>query len=896
MGPDFCSPENCVNSCDAKSECDPAGWGPQYALSESCPLNVCCSQFGFCGTTAEFCGDEVVPNPSCSGNSAEKRTIAYYEGWSVTRSCDVMTPESIPWGAYTHINFAFATIDPNSFVVVPADPNDQDLYYRLTNLKSLVPGLQVWLSIGGWSMNDPDQPTATTFSDLAASPAAQEAFAQSLIQLMTTFGFDGVDIDWEYPVAPERSGRPEDFDNYPRWLSNLRSAFSASGHNFGLSITLPSSFWYLQNFDIVKLEPIVDWFNMMEYDLHGTWDSTDVWIGAFVNAHTNLTEIDQSLKLLWRNNIDPSKVVLGLGFYGRSFALQNPSCTAPGCPFSGGAPAGPCTDSVGTLSFVEIEDIIAGGATVTLDEAAAVKIVTYDGNWVSYDDASTLQKKVEYANSICLGGTMVWAVSLDDSKAPNLITPRDLGCFWTDCGTSLTASCPSGTTELRSISQALADFEKDVSTFLSGDTCNLGADLDALSRRQISGSNSQITTYYMAQKLVTLLYSWDFDSFEIKYIQPYRDIWERIRNQLGSNVPSWDSLASFVARVGDAVDTIAVLAKQLCPTLSTETDKPDIPDCSPETCGGVSCPVSQSRLTERAMADVPRDIMPQNFDTTGVQRSIDFTAPGTFPAGQTAWWMQVKNLDWWQGSNHGVLPGPPPQPPIASSRYLDLIANPGQNVFTGAGPVYGCTVVAVVSNLGAWTGHFWERFFRHDDLFDPNVLQFLNNGNPAEGYDSLAQYLNPSGPFDRRNPLVEFVRIFIMTPLGWTTGDDATTRRPPSIINLPTIRFPDQINQIISRLDDLFTTSLGQNTIGILTVQPYYYDPGVLQWTLVRTVPTPKWRAEINRSPRRDQNPWLGMLTIQRRALNSQTVPPAIRVYIENRVVFEQTYFADTMP
>jgi GH18 family chitinase len=54
-----------------------------------------------------------------------------------------MTPESIPWGAYTHINFAFASIDPNSFQVVPADPGDLELYSRLTNLKTLVPGIEV---------------------------------------------------------------------------------------------------------------------------------------------------------------------------------------------------------------------------------------------------------------------------------------------------------------------------------------------------------------------------------------------------------------------------------------------------------------------------------------------------------------------------------------------------------------------------------------------------------------------------------------------------------------------------------------------------------------------------------------------------------------------------------
>lgn len=64
-------------------------------------------------------------------------------------------------------------------------------------------------------------------------------------------------------MAPERNGRPEDYANFPSWLTNLRADFAATGHNWGITITLPSSFWYLQNFDIVKLEPIVDWFNMM---------------------------------------------------------------------------------------------------------------------------------------------------------------------------------------------------------------------------------------------------------------------------------------------------------------------------------------------------------------------------------------------------------------------------------------------------------------------------------------------------------------------------------------------------------------------------------------------------------------------------------------------------------
>lgn len=267
-------------------------------------------------------------------------------------------------------------------------------------------------------MNDAGQPTASTFSNLAASTSAQNAFFKSLLSFMTTYGFDGVDIDWEYPVAPERSGNTADFQNYPTFLSNLRSALSSSGQNYGISITLPSSYWYMRNFDIVQLEPLVDWFNVMTYDLHGTWDSTDKYIGAVVNAHTNLTEISLTMDLLWRNNIDPAKVTMGMGFYGRSFTLSDPSCTSPGCPFSSGGNPGPCSASAGTLMFSEIEAVIAAGATPTLDSQAAVKQLVFDTNqWVSYDDVETLKMKVDYANGKCLGGTMVWAVSTDSDNA-----------------------------------------------------------------------------------------------------------------------------------------------------------------------------------------------------------------------------------------------------------------------------------------------------------------------------------------------------------------------------------------------------------------------------------------------------------------------------------------------
>lgn len=53
-------------------------------------------------------------------------------------------------------------------------------------------------------------------------------------------------------------------------------------------------------------------------DLDGVWDENIESLGPYAHAHTNLTEIHQGLELLWRNNINPERVVMGLGFYGRS--------------------------------------------------------------------------------------------------------------------------------------------------------------------------------------------------------------------------------------------------------------------------------------------------------------------------------------------------------------------------------------------------------------------------------------------------------------------------------------------------------------------------------------------------------------------------------------------------
>ncbi|KAM7213471.1 Glycoside hydrolase superfamily [Rhypophila decipiens] len=409
MGPDYCG-KGCFSSCDQKSECDP-GWGMKWSNASTCPLSVCCSPFGFCGTTADFCQGKTIPNPECDTGSktAEKRVIGYYEGWNYQRKCGNMEPEDIPLGWYTHINFAFALIHPTTFAIEPMDPGTASRYKRVTAPKKQQPDLQVWIAIGGWAMNDPG-PYRTTFSDLAKSESAQDKFFDALVTFMVQNDFDGVHLDWEYPVADDRGGIKADFANYPKFLQRLRERLNKSGRQYGVTLTL------LQGFDLAGLEPHLDWFNIMTYDIHGVWDKGIQSLGPYAFAHTNLTEIELGLNLLWRNHVNPDRVVMGLGFHGRSFTMKDPGCMNAGCEFVDGANNGSCTDVSGVLSAAEINDVIKNkGGKVVTDPVAAVKIVTWGGNqWVSYDDVETLKTKMDYANRRCLGGTMVWAIDLDD--------------------------------------------------------------------------------------------------------------------------------------------------------------------------------------------------------------------------------------------------------------------------------------------------------------------------------------------------------------------------------------------------------------------------------------------------------------------------------------------------
>ena len=319
----------------------------------------------------------------CGENSGTSngRMIGYYQASnSRDRVCNRITPSQIKTEGYTHLFFAFASISPETYKVKPWVDDDVELMREFTKLKGQGRNLQTWVAVGGWQFSEPDEPTHTTWHDICADPSKRSTFIASLITFMDEYGFQGADLDWEYPGDEDRGGNRDDIDNFVSLVSEMREAF---GTDYGISLTLAPDYWYLRYFDVGRLQNYVDHLGFMSYDLHGSWDSDVDTLGSIVRGQANLEEIANNTVPLAYAGVDPSKIDLGIAWYGRGYTLSDPNCNTLGCPFSGPSEPGKCTNSAGVLSLVEIQQMLdAGEATSNLLEDIGMKELVWADQWI----------------------------------------------------------------------------------------------------------------------------------------------------------------------------------------------------------------------------------------------------------------------------------------------------------------------------------------------------------------------------------------------------------------------------------------------------------------------------------------------------------------------------------
>lgn len=127
--------------------------------------------------------------------------------------------------------YAFATLDGNSFEIKPFDlavDIDGEGYRNFIQLKAKNPSLKAWIAIGGWE----DSHVSDKYSQLVSSQENISKFAQSVISFLRTHGFDGLDIDWEFPMSEgDKQGLAD-------LLYYMRGLFNAFGYNISVAMSV----------------------------------------------------------------------------------------------------------------------------------------------------------------------------------------------------------------------------------------------------------------------------------------------------------------------------------------------------------------------------------------------------------------------------------------------------------------------------------------------------------------------------------------------------------------------------------------------------------------------------------------------------------------------------------
>ncbi|KAF8742164.1 hypothetical protein RHS02_03328, partial [Rhizoctonia solani] len=450
--------------------------------NKECPLNGCCGKWGYCGITEDFCtvNKTGAPGTGCQSNckllsefdnvgkataNPGRNIIGYYSNWAAHRSCDgvpntvlpAQRPRDLDPFSFTHIVYSFAYISRGDWKLTTTQSDDDELIKELQGLKKQNPNLKTMWAVGGWAFNDP--PYQDIFSTMTRTSSSRAAFIKNVLNQLSSYGFDGIDIDWgefsKYP-GTERGGVEADGKNFLLLMKELQAAIKASGKRVEVSFTAPASYWYLQQFPIKDLQEYTDWINLMTYDIHGSWD---IKFNTGVLPHTAIPEVNQAVNMMLKAGVRMGKINLGIGFYGRSFTLANPSCNVGGCPMSGPGTPGPCTKGEGFLSYGEINHLIKSrGLKPEYNATSQTMTLKYDNQWIGYENPDTIAKKLDFVLKRAMPGVLIWATDLDINN--NLLSsvlgkslaqlPSSSDCpadgVWprTEAGKKATVTCGSG--------------------------------------------------------------------------------------------------------------------------------------------------------------------------------------------------------------------------------------------------------------------------------------------------------------------------------------------------------------------------------------------------------------------------------------------------------------------
>ncbi|KAJ8681992.1 hypothetical protein QAD02_017784 [Eretmocerus hayati] len=355
--------------------------------------------------------------------SDEKKIVCYFGSWAVYREGNgrISIPDIDPT-LCTHLVYTFVGLTNDGQVRVidpwgdlsPSEPGGSKDGFNLFNrLRRRSPNTKTLLAIGGWNEG------SGKFSSVAGDPLKRRAFADNLLGFVRSYGFDGLDLDWEYPN--QRGGIEADRDNFVLLLRELRLRFSKAGLLLTAAVGASKHLASL-SYRIKDVMENLDFVSLMAYDFHGPWEAktglnAPLYASSWEKGDDRLLNVNASVHYWLEEGAPAHKLVLGVPFYARTFTLADPNDNKIGASISGPGKAGPYTKQDGSMGYNELcEKMSKETWRIEFDDEQRVPYAVKGNQWIGFDNPRSIREKAELVNALGLGGAMLWSIETDDFR------------------------------------------------------------------------------------------------------------------------------------------------------------------------------------------------------------------------------------------------------------------------------------------------------------------------------------------------------------------------------------------------------------------------------------------------------------------------------------------------
>ena len=361
------------------------------------------------------------------------RNVMYYANWVIYEGSGNFYPSMMLPKYITHLNFAFLDLDSNGDIVLTDEyadfqiatlPELSGLSYAepyagvigaLFILKLKNPHLKVGVSVGGWGRD-------ANFPIVSADKNKKENFANNIVKFIEYLGYDFVDIDWEYPSTSA------DTENFTLFLKAIREKLDALeqklGKHYELSIAMSASPTMMDKIQYVKVLQIVDFSNMMTYDLAGGYNSyTAHHTALYTNEAYNHQTMDarysadlciRHLEEKYGSSIEMKKVLVGVAPYNRGWAgVKNDGLDPDNPGLYASANPNSFEENIGIYQIPELMKQLALNEYFDEKAKAAYYYSPTKGIFLTIDNEKSATAKGNYVRDKDLGGLIAWEASLD---------------------------------------------------------------------------------------------------------------------------------------------------------------------------------------------------------------------------------------------------------------------------------------------------------------------------------------------------------------------------------------------------------------------------------------------------------------------------------------------------